>query len=113
MDLKKKIISSRYSIKDFSKHIAMFLEKEWDEAYYQRIRDILGDERSTVTTKELDAFKWWQYAFDKPFEASLSGWKMKGKGRALDQLSKALRTGKYKRKNMERIIRQLRECIPK
>jgi len=112
MELKQRITSSRYSIKDFSKHIAMFLGKEWDEAYYQRIRDILGDERSTVTQKELQAFDWWEYTFDNPFEASYSGWVMRNQGKALDQIWKFLRTGNYHPKQAKRLIKQLKEAIP-
>ena len=112
MELKQTILDSPYSLKDFSKHIAMFCDKEWDEAYYQRIRDILGEERSTITDLEQEAFGWWEHVYEQPFKASLSGWIMRDKGRTLDELWKALRTGNYRRKHAKRQIKELKEAIP-
>lgn len=112
MDLKKKITSSRYSIKDFSKHIAMYVGREWDDAYYQRIRDILNGDRGSQTADEERAFEYWSYVFDNPFEASLSGYKMRYNERVIDQLWKFIRTGNFNRRQAKRLIHKLKDAIP-
>lgn len=107
MDNLKQIIgSSRYSYKDFSRHVATMLGKEWSESFYQRQYQILkGDVKANDQEKE--AHDYWVEILRDPFEVAAPTFKYKAFPRKLNLIMQWINTGIYNKPKARKLIKDM------
>lgn len=109
-NLKQIIASSRYSYKDFSKHIATMLDKEWSEKFYQRQYQILkGDVRANDQEKE--AYDYWVQILRDPFEVAAPSFRYKSFGKKLNLIMQWINTGIYNKPKARNMIKDMIRTI--
>jgi len=107
---KQIIASSKQNFKDFSKHIAMYLGKEWSEKYYQKTMQRL-DGKVTLSKDEKEAWDWWVETLRNPFEQSAPSFKLRNIGKQLSLIERWLATGIYNKNKAKRLVRQIKRQV--
>ena len=85
------IKASKVTLTDFSKHIASYLDLEWDTKYKNRIANILSPKGSTnPTQEELGAMTYWCEVHENPFLYSELNFKLRDSQKSLNFIVDAM-----------------------
>lgn len=112
--LKATVKRSKYSYKDFARHIALFLGVEFTEEFYQRQYQLhFGDSGTTanMTPEEEEAVAWWLDTYKNPFEKSAIAFKFRNIDKNLQKIQTWSASPADHRKNIHNMIRKLRSSI--
>jgi len=100
----------KVSNKRFSEELCIYLKKEWNDAFYQRVNRIVrGDDEPTQM--ELDATNKWLQAVESPHEIHQRLIDFEQAGPKVDFLYRKMRSGIYNSTEMDRTFRSIKSLF--
>lgn len=106
MTSQQKIKSWGYTIRGYTKDLAPYLGREWDEPWYMHIlRGLKGE--SDLTEEERSAMEAFEADMEKPCVSGAKYYRLKQKKASVDLLLRYAKTGIFNATHAQNIIRSL------
>lgn len=104
-EIKELLKSKKISAKEFSRHLALYLDKEWDEVFYQRIYRIL--EGAEPDPHELAAIDQWVVVQANPHRYGAAAYHLRSELDTAKTLHRYLKSGIYNPTQSDRAFLRL------
>lgn len=100
----------KVSNKKFSEQLCIYLQRDWDDAFYQRVNRIVrGDDEPTE--RELDATNKWLQAMEDPHTIHQRLIEFENVGPKVELLYRKMRSGIYNATDMDRTFKHLKSLF--
>lgn len=108
-EIKELLKSKKISAKDFSRQLAPYLGKEWDETFYQRVYRIL--EGAEPDPHELAAIDQWVVVESNPHKYGAAAYHLRSELDAVKTLHRYLKSGIHNPTQSDRAFLRLTKKI--
>jgi hypothetical protein len=105
-----KSTGAKYSLRSFSKDIAMIRGVDWDESFYQRVYQVL-DGNVKISEEELELYNYWHETIKDPIKNSVANFRMKQIASKINLLERYVSTGVYNQFTASKLVKEIKSVI--
>lgn len=98
------------SVSRYSRELAIYLDEDWDNAFYQHINRVVNGEVE-ATHEEDVASLYWLTTHQDPHSVGAKYWALQSKKKTVEVLRRYMRSGVYNNTQIERMFSSILELL--